>query len=312
MKILVTGGAGFIGSHLVDSLIEDKHEVIVIDNLSTGRRDNLNPKAVFHRLDISRDGGKIEKLFKRERFDYVFHLAAMARINECLDKPIESFSINTLATLFLVHMARVHGAAFVFSSSSSVYGEIDKRVPVVEETLHNPISLYGVHKSSAEKLVLMYHKFYNTKTAVLRYFNVYGTSRQNPEGAYPNVFAAFGRDFRKGEITIYGDGDQERDYIHVFDVVKANKRFLQTQQCWGQAFNIGTGEPHTVNEVADYFDFGVKRNYQPARVGDPRFSCADTHKADMKLGFRSEVPFNKGVQIFLQSLKEFTSFYKKG
>ena len=298
MKILVTGGAGFIGSHLVDSLVENGYEVAVIDNLSTGKKENVNPKAEFHQLDISRDGGKIDKLFKREKFDYVYHLAAMARIPECLDKPIESFSINTLATLFLLQMSRLYGVqGFVFSSSSAVYGEVLTERPISEDERLQPISLYGLHKLASEQMVLMYHKFYGLKASALRYFNVYGTKRQSAEGAYPNVFSAFGRD---KELTIFGDGEQKRDYVHVFDVVRANLAFID-KPAWGEVFNVGTGETHTVNEVAGFFS-NKKAVHQPARVGDPRYSCADVGRASKELGFKAETTFEKGAQIYLDSL----------
>lgn len=303
-KILVTGGAGFIGSHLVDELIRDGEEIHVIDNLSTGKKQNVNSKSIFHCLDISRDGGKIDKLFKKERFDYVFHLAAMARIPECLDKPIESFSINVLATLFLLQMARVYGVqGFVFSSSSSVYGETKGEVPIHEETELKPISMYGLHKLTAEQLTLQYAQFYGLRASALRYFNVYGTARQSEEGAYPNVFSAFNRDSRKGEITIYGDGEQRRDYVHVYDVVRANKKFLATEQAWGQVFNVGTGETHSVNEVARYFS-PKRTSYQPARAADPRYSCADVSRASKKLGFKSVISFEEGTHLYLESVKE--------
>ena len=310
MKCLVTGGAGFIGSHLADSLIEDGHEVFIIDNLSNGKRSNVNPKAVFHRLDIFADRGKIERLFKKEKFDYVFHLAAMARIPECLDKPIESFHVNVTATLNLLQLARECAVSgFVFSSSSSVYGEVAPIAEdlekhghggISEDTPLKPISLYGLHKLAAEQLVLMYAKFYGLRASALRYFNVYGTSRQNPEGAYPNVFAAFGRDSKHGEITIFGDGEQRRDYVHVYDVVKANKAFI-THPAWGQVFNVGTGKTRTVNEIARYFP-DAKPVHLAARVGDPRFSCAEVSRAKQEIGFEAQVSFEEGIDIFLKSL----------
>lgn len=301
MKVLVTGGAGFIGSHLVDSLVGDGNEVHVIDNLSNGKMANVNPSATFHRLDIFGDRGKIERLFKKEGFDFVFHLAAMARIPECLDKPIESFNINVTGTLYLLQLAREFGVqGFVFSSSSSVYGEVNQEVPIVEETKLQPISLYGLHKLAAEQLVLMYAKFYGLKASALRYFNVYGTNRQSAEGAYPNVFSAFGRDSQRGEITIFGDGEQRRDYVHVFDVVRANLAFID-HPAWGQVFNVGTGETHTVNEVARYFS-PKRTSYQPARIGDPRYSCAEVSRAKQELSFKAETTFEEGARIYLDSL----------
>jgi len=300
-NILVTGGAGFIGSHLVDALIERGETVHVIDNLSAGKKENVNPKSIFHHIDIATDGGQIEELFRKEHFDYVFHLAAMARIPECLEKPIRSFDVNVRATLYLLEMAKIYGVAgFVFSSSSSVYGEVEGKTFIGEDTPLNPISMYGLHKLAAEQLVLQYAEFYGLKASALRYFNVYGTKRQSEDGAYPNVFSSFNRDARqKGEITIFGDGLQRRDYIHVFDVVRANTSFLETESAWGDVFNVGTGETHTVNEIAGYFH-NAKASYQPARVGDPRYSCAAIGKAFHKLGFRSSISFRDGAKIYLE------------
>lgn len=300
MKILVTGGCGFIGSHLVDALIKEGHVVHVIDNLSAGKKENLNPAAIFHQLDIALSGPEIAELFKKRKFDYVFHLAAMARIPECLEKPVESFMVNTQATLFFLELARKHDVGFVFSSSSSVYGETEA-LPISEDHRLAPISLYGLHKLTSEQLTLQYAKFYGVRSAALRYFNVYGTKRQSEDGAYPNVFSAFNRDVKTGKITIYGDGKQQRDYVHVYDVVRANMRFLETKDAWGEVFNVGTGETHTVNEVAKLFK--PERIVRvEARIGDPRYSCADITKAKNKLGFKAKISFEEGADIYLHGV----------
>jgi len=297
-RILVTGGAGFIGSHLVDELIKAGHEVSIVDNFSTGRNSNVNTRASLHSLDISGDRGKIKDLFKRERFNYVFHLAAMARIPECLDKPIKSFRVNVDSTLWLLQTTREWGGAFIFSSSSAVYGETAEGAAIGEGHRLLPISLYGLHKLAAEQMTLMYHKFYGMKTVALRYFNVYGTRRQNPEGAYPNVVAAFDKGTAKGEITIYGDGEQKRDYVHVLDVVKANALWIDRDKGWGEAYNVGTGITTTVNEVADHFT--ANRKYEPAREGDPKWSCADNEKLQL-LGWQPSLRFKEGIEYYKQT-----------
>jgi UDP-glucose 4-epimerase len=297
--ILVTGGAGFIGSHLVDSLIEDGHEVHIIDNFSTGRHDNVNPRATLHSLDISIDRGKITKIFKEVRPVYVFHLAAMARIPECLDFPVKSFHVNAESTVWLLQQAREWGVrGFIFSSSSSVYGEVTQHLPIDEEMKTNPISLYGAHKLASEQQVLLFGKFFPMKTVALRYFNVFGTSRQSPDGPYPNVFSAFIRDAGKGKITIYGDGEQVRDFIHVYDVVSANKFWIDRADGWGEAYNCGTETPHSINEVAAYFP--VERDYQPAREGDPKFSSSTIYKFK-QLGWQPKISFEDGVKILFDS-----------
>lgn len=300
--IVVTGGAGFIGSHLVDALIEDGYEVHIIDNLSTGRRDNVNPGAVLHTLDIAVDRGKITSLFKDIRPRYVFHLAAMARISECLDFPVKSFRVNAESTVWLLQLAREWGVrGFVFSSSSAVYGEVTQRLPIDEETPTKPISLYGAHKLAAEQQTLLFGRFFPMKTVALRYFNVYGTNRQSAEGAYPNVFSAFMKECLKepmGKIKIYGDGEQVRDFIHVYDVVAANKFWIDREDGWGTYYNVGTEVPHSVNEVAEYFP--AEREYHEARKGDPTFSSSTIYKFK-QLGWEPKVSFEDGVSILFES-----------
>jgi len=242
MNILVTGSAGFIGSHLVDELITAGHKVHGIDNFSTGRVSNLSHLGVNEMLhypfDISIDRPKIEDRLAGYKYDYIFHLAAMARINECDEDPWHSTLVNLESTVWLLNRAKHYGVkGFIYSSSSAVYGEVKEEVPISEETLHNPVSLYGIQKSASEKIVLQFGKLFpEVKTVALRYFNVWGTRRQNPEGAYPNVFASFQERYRKGlPLMIYGDGEQKRDYVHVYDVVKANMRFLESDAIWGEA-----------------------------------------------------------------------------
>jgi len=302
-KVLVTGCAGFIGSHLVDELISAGHEVHGVDDLSNGKLSNLNPSLEFKELDVS-DKYAIGSYIRRLKPEYIFHLAAMARISDCHEKPMESYEVNVLSSLYMLKAARAVGIkGFIFSSSSAVYGEplIDMPISITDDL--RPISIYGLQKLNAEQLVLAYSRVYGLNTAALRYFNVYGTARQNPNGAYPNVFAAFGRDAKTGTISIYGDGNQERDYIHVYDVVRANMAFLDIHDAWGNAYNVGTGETHTVNDIARFFK--ASKVYKKARVGDPSYSCANTAYTRKMLKWESQISFEQGVDIFLKSLENY-------
>lgn len=308
MKILVTGSAGFVGSHLVDALLKAGHRVHGIDNFSTGRRANLSNPAIdqvlHYPFDIAVDRTKIEDRIAGYQYDYIFHLAAMARINECDEKPHYSTLVNLESVLWLVDKARQYGVkGFVFSSSSSVYGEVKEEVPIREDRLHNPANLYGIQKSAAEKLVLRYGKLYpDIKVAALRYFNVWGTKRNNPEGAYPQVFSSFQKRYlQKLPLIIYGDGEQRRDFVHVFDVVRANMRFLEADAVWGQAYNIGTGQTHSINEVAALWTKAVGIEHHPARAGDIRFSCADIFEAREILKWQAKISFEEGVDIWKKS-----------
>ena len=297
MKILVTGGAGFIGSHLVDSLIEAGHKVVIVDKLTTGQIDNVNKKAIFCEYSIS--DYKVRDLFNDYKFDYVFHLAAEARIQSCADDPIGSHFTNVTGTLKLLEFSHKFGVkGFIYSSSSAVYGEQTAQIPIPESAPLYPASIYAVQKLAAEQYVLLYKKFFNLNTVALRYFNVYGTNRQNEKGPYPTVFVSFRKSLKdKGKITIYGNGNQMRDFIHVFDVVRANLKWLDGKEGWGwgEAYNIGTGIPITIRQVAKYFTDKV--DYKPARPGDPMYSCASTYKTD----FRTEISLDEGVDIFKKS-----------
>lgn len=306
MKILVTGGAGFIGSHLVDDLVHKGHTVVVVDDLSTGQRSNINPDCEFHKLNIVSDHGRLRKLFKTEHFEFVFHLAAAARIPWCIDHPRESHDINVTATLQLLELSRKHRVeGFIYSSSSSVYGNASASPLSERNTPIKPISIYGLQKYAAEQYCKLYHDYYGLNTVSLRYFNVYGTSRQNPNGPYPNVFSSFYRDKQtKGFLTIFGDGKQKRDFVHVYDVVRANAMFIEKPMKFfgGKIFNVGTGETTDINEIANYFDTEIK--YEPARQGDPMYSCADASAIRIDTGWEADYSIDEGVKVFFESYEK--------
>jgi len=285
MKCLVTGGAGFIGSNLVDRLIDDGHEVIIFDNYSTGKKENVNPKAKFFLVDISHqpyfEDEKIKEIMTG--VDVVFHLAALARVQPSIDEPLEYHRVNVDGTHNLLVAARDAGVKrFVFSSSSSVYGDVEEKdLPTTEDAELNPMSPYALHKLIGEQYCKLFSELYGMETVCLRYFNVYG-GRQPTEGAYCLVMGVFAGQILNGKpMTIRGDGGQRRDFTYVGDVVEANIKAgfnakLPIFPCEGDVFNIGNGDNRSVNEIADMVG-GDKINVEP--VIEPRQTLADNNKS---------------------------------
>ena len=249
MKCLVTGGAGFIGSNLVDSLIERGDEVVIIDNLSNGKKENINPKAKFIQADI-RNINEIKDYF--EGIDYVFHLAALASVQPSIEDPVGYNEVNTNGTLNVLLCAKNAGVKkIVYSASSAAYGD-QKVMPLAETMPAHPISPYGLQKYVGELYCRMFSDVYGLPTVSLRYFNVYG-ERQPIQGAYTSVLGIFTRQRLNNEsLTIVGDGEQKRDYTNVVDVVQANILAAENDNVRnGEVINIGRGNSYSVNEVAD-------------------------------------------------------------
>jgi UDP-glucose 4-epimerase len=294
-KILVTGGAGFIGSHLVDKLIENGHEVLVIDNLSTGKRENLNPKAKFFEIDI-RDLEKIQPLFKG--VDFVFHEAALPRIPLSIEKPIETNDINlngTLNVLFASKNAKVE--KLIYAASSSAYGS-KVEIPMKETMSCLPLNPYGLQKYVGELYSKIFFEIYDLPTVSLRYFNVYGP-RSPKEGAYAPVIGIFLRQKAAREpLTITGDGEQTRDFTHVSDVVQANILAMKSEKTGrGEVINIGGGKNHSVNEVAKMIC--EETTYIPLPKGEMRDTLADISLAKELLGWEPKVKLEQGIKQLL-------------
>ena len=249
-KCLVTGGAGFIGSNLVDALIEEGHEVLVIDNLSTGKKEHVNPKAKFFELDL-RELDKIKPVF--EGADFVFHQAALARVEPSIKNPVlyNDNNVNgTLNTLVASRDAKVKKV--VYASSSSVYGDQDV-MPLTEDMVAKPTSPYGLQKYIGEQYCRVFSYLYDLPTVCLRYFNVYG-KRMALEGAYASVISIFGQQRQKGEpMTIAGDGTHLRTYTYVGDIVKANILAVKSNIADGRAINTGQSTEYSVNQIAEMF-----------------------------------------------------------
>lgn len=292
-KVIVTGGAGFIGSHLVDALVARGDEVIVVDNLSTGRRKNVNQKASFFKRDICRFW-KICLLF--EDVDYVFHCAALARVPLSVEKPYETHMVNVQGTINVLVASALAGVRKVIhSSSSSVYGD-QATLPLREDMTPNPASPYGRQKHYVETFCRDFSKVRRLNIVCLRYFNVYG-----PRGAsdhpYSLVIGKFLKNLKERKSSIiYGDGGQTRDFTHVTDVVRANISAAESPFAGVGAMdiiNIGAGKNYSINQLAGII--GGSYNHVPARSGEPRHTLADVSKAKKLLCWEPAVSLEDGI-----------------
>ncbi|MFH0984659.1 MAG: SDR family oxidoreductase [Candidatus Omnitrophota bacterium] len=298
---LVTGGAGFIGSNLVDGLLSKNFRVRVLDNLSTGKRENLahlGPKIEFFHGDIRKDQD-IQKALRG--VSYVFHMAAIPSVPQSVAQPVETHEVNVTGTLKLLEASRQAGVKrFLFTSSSSIYGET-KKFPSGEEDLPRPTSPYAASKIMGEYYCRNFFELYGLETVALRYFNVYGP-RQNPRSRYANVIPIFLKCLLDGvSPEVHWDGKQSRDFIYVDDVVAANLLAMKKPGISGQVFNIGA---HSEARVIDCLIgiqkiLGLKKvkiRYTPKRDGDVHRTSADITKARRLLGYRPGVPFKDGLR----------------
>jgi len=294
MKSLVTGGAGFIGSNLVDRLIEIGHEVVVIDNEYSDVHDQFywNDKAQNYKYDI-RDYENTRPLY--DGVDYVFHIAAEARIQPAIQNPIEAVSINSVGTCTVLQCAREAGVKRVmYSSTSSGYGMNDS--PNVETQPDDCLNPYSISKVNGEKLCKMYTSLYGLPTICFRYFNVYG-ERQPLRGQYAPVIGIFLRQRASGEpLTIVGDGNQRRDFTHVSDVVKANVMSAISNpdsEAFGQVYNVGTGTNHSINQIARMISDNVIN--LPPRSGESRITLANNKKINKTFGWNPSVKLEEWI-----------------
>ena len=284
MKYVVVGGAGFIGSNIVDKLVEQNHEVVVIDNLSTGKRENINPKVQLEYMDISDPKQDKNMTEVMKGADSVFLLAAKARVQPSIENPVEYETNNTIGTLNVLKCASDAGVRrVVYSASSSAYGNTDK-LPSVESDPVNPMSPYGAQKYYGEVMCKMFSEVYGLETVSLRYFNIYG-ERQNVGGAYAMVIGIFVDQLLNGNpMTITGNGEQRRDFTYVGDVVNANILASQSENVGkGEVINIGNGDNRSINELADMIGGDIV-NIAP--VIEPRETLANNSKAEELLGWK--------------------------
>jgi len=294
MKILITGGAGFIGSHLQDKLIKEGYKVIVIDNLSTGKKENLNKKAKFYKIDIC--SPKILEIFQKEKPKVIFHLAALPRVPVSIEKPVKTSKVNILGTIN-VFKAGVKAKAkrIVFISSSSVYGE-QKKFPLKESMLPNPLSPYGLQKLTGERFAKLFTQLFKIPIVSLRYFNVYGP-RIDFGSEYSLVIGKFLRQKAKNQpLTIYGDGNQTRAFCYIEDVVSATILAMKSKKIkGGEVINIGSEKSYSVNYLANLI--GGEKIYLPKRPGEPRHTKADISLAKRLLNWKPKVDLKEGLRI---------------
>ncbi len=298
MNILVTGGAGFIGSHVVEKLIEKKYEVIIIDNLSTGKKENVNKKAKFYETDI-RDFEKLKEVFEKEKVDVVVHNAAQISVESSINNPVFDANVNIIGTINILECMKLHNIKkVIFSSSVAVYGNVNKRVN--EETKTQPVSPYGLSKLIGEEYIKLYNRLYSISYIILRYANVYGP-RQNNEG----VISIFIKKMLSGKSpTIYGRGEQTRDFVYVEDIAEASVNAININK--NEIYLIGSGNETNIKELFKIIKRVTKFEGEPI-FGQPR-------QGDI---YRSEIDHTKAIKDKLyrptplvQGIKKTTDFYK--
>ncbi len=297
MRALVTGGAGFIGSNLVDALLDRRDDVVVVDDISTGRERNLadalHRGITLHRTDI-REGERLKELFAAERPDIVFHLAAQIDVRRSVAEPDYDAEVNVLGTIRVLEGARRHGAQVVFSSTGgAIYGECEGPAPETAE--RNPLSPYGTSKLAAEEYLASYNRLHGSGHVALRYGNVYGP-RQDPHGE-AGVVAIFFNCFLAGTTPkIYGDGRQTRDYVYAGDVARATLAAVGRD---GGVYNVGTGRETSVLELYDLCRRAagaeVEAEQAPERPGELQRSVLDVSLAERELGWRPERALDDGL-----------------
>ena len=305
MKVLVTGGAGFIGSHLVERLLAAGDRVRVVDDLSTGKRSNLveHEALEFIEGDI-RDAGLIDRC--TTGMDAAVHLAAVASVQASMDDPVRTHQVNFDGTLNLLEAARRHGVKrFIYACSAAVYGDA-ANVPVSEEAATKPMSPYAVDKLAGEHYLLHYHRAHGLAATSFRFFNIYGP-RQDPSSPYSGVISIFvERLMGQQPVTVFGDGSQTRDFVYVADLADLLARAAHTGEGRGGVFNVGTGARHSLLQMLTYLEKisgkKIERQHAPARTGDIRHSCADVARLRETFGDAPATAFEQGLKKLLASL----------
>jgi UDP-glucose 4-epimerase len=303
-KILVTGGAGFIGSHLVDKLVDLGHSILVLDNLSNGKKENINPKAEFHQVDIC-DFQTMNLYFKD--VDYVFHLAALPRVLISIEDPIGTSKANIMGTINVFEASKQNNVKRVINtSSSSVYGNQDK-LPLKEDMAPKPINPYGLQKWVGERFAKLYTEVYSLPVVSIRPFNVYGP-RIDAGSDYSLALGRFLKQKSLGNpLPINGDGEQTRGYCYVGDLVNAFILAMQSEKVkGGEVINAGSDKAYSINFLADLI--GGEKVYGPERAGDIRHTQADVSLAKELLDWTPEMDFAEGVEITKKWFSEQNKF----
>ena len=305
MKILVTGGAGFIGSHVVNVFIENGHEVVVVDDLSTGRRSNLNTAATFYKVDIR--SPQLAEIFEKEQPQVIDHHAAQMDVRRSVEDPLFDADVNVLGSIKLIELARKHNVQrFIYiSTGGAVYGE-PEYLPCDEAHPINPICPYGASKHTVEHYLYMYQELYDLNYVILRYPNVYGP-RQDPHGEAGVVAIFAGQMLGGDQIVINGDGEQERDFVYVGDCARANLLALTTENS-NTIFNLGYGKGTTINEIytnlKNITGYELSAKHGPAKVGETRRIFLEASKAEKKLDWKPTVGLEAGLSETVEYFRQ--------
>lgn len=298
MKILVTGGAGFIGSHLVRQLMEAGDDVISLDNLSTGLRENLPKDARLEVMDTHDE--RVEDLFREEHFDAVVHLAAQTLVSDSMTDPQNDMYQNIAGTVHILECCRKYGIQrVIFSSSAATYGDVDEKALPVQETLPQiPLSFYGLTKMTVEKYLALYHLAFGIHYVVLRFANVYG-ERQG-DGGEGGVISIFAKRLAQGKgITIFGNGKQTRDFVYAGDIARGIRKALTTENA-DTCYNLSTQEETSLNDLVDILSRitgkEIRPDYGPVREGDIYRSALSNEKAVKNLHWTPEVSLKEGLK----------------
>ncbi|HZO25911.1 MAG TPA: NAD-dependent epimerase/dehydratase family protein [Chloroflexota bacterium] len=303
-RALVTGGAGFIGSHVVDAYIQAGLDVAIVDSLATGSRANVNPAARLYEVDI-RDGEALDRVFATERPDVVSHQAAQASVRGSMEDPPRDAAINVLGSINVLEAARKHGARKVIyaATGGAAVGE-PKYLPVDEDHPVAPLSPYGASKHAVEHYVALYNETFGLDTTVLRYTNIYGP-RQDPRGEAGVIAIFAGLMLTGGQPIVNGTGEQERDYVYVGDVARAN--LLALDRGSSRMFNIGTGVSTSVNGLFDMLaeltGYGEPRQHGPALSGEVFRIFVTNDRARDELGWQPTVELHEGLRLTVESIR---------
>ncbi|MEA2015810.1 MAG: SDR family NAD(P)-dependent oxidoreductase [Actinomycetota bacterium] len=304
MNILVTGGAGFIGSNVVAALVEKGYKVVVVDDLSTGKKENLNPDVQFFNIDL-RDKDALNKVFQKIKPEVIYHTAAQIDVRKSAADPTFDASVNIIGSINLFELALKYNVRrIIFSSTGgALYGEPES-LPAGEDTLIAPLAPYGVSKYCTEQYLNYFKRMYEIERVILRYANVYGP-RQDPLGEAGVIAIFTGRILNGENPIIYGDGNQTRDYVYVDDIVKANLLAMDGKQ---GIYNIGTGIETPVNELVKMFSTvlnkDIKPVYEPPRKGEVQRISLDGTKANKELGFIPQFSLEEGLKKTIKWYEE--------
>lgn len=307
MKILVTGGAGFIGSHLVDAFIKRGDKVLIVDNLDTGFREFINPKAKFHKIDVT-DAKNLEKVFKKEKIELVAHLAAFDHIRLSVEKPEKTIKVNVLGTLNILRMMEKYGTKkIIFASTAGpLYGFNPSPLPIKENRPIQSVSPYGATKAFAEELIKLWGRLYGLKYTIFRYPNVYGP-RQFPK-AEAKAVAVFSIQLLKGKNPVlFGDGSKIRDYDYIDDVVQAHVLALKKGD--NEIINLGWGKPVTdrqlLNAVQNALNIKIEPLFEKSKKGEVYGFYLDCAKAKKLLGWKAKTPLKEGISKTVEYYKKY-------